>query len=446
MSSDKPAFKALIWVLRIVVGGVFVMSGLAKMIDLYGFVFKIEEYLAAWGMTEPRSLVLIAAMAISGYEFVLGLLLAMGCYKRVAPWGLMLSMVVMLPLTFYIMVAEPVSDCGCFGDFWVISNTATFIKNLFITAAIALLILWNGKLRSGLFKPAIQWIVGAWISLYVILVGLIGYNVQPVADFRPFPKGTSLAATDDDGSTEYAFIYERDGERREFGIDEQPDSTWTFIDRVATSDDDTLRPDFAIFDGDDDVTEDVVEPEGYELMLIIPEPVRADVSFTYYINELYEKADSAGIPMIGLLATDEEGLEMWKDLSMASYPLYTADDTQLKELSRGVMSLVVLKDGRIISKSTMSYLVNETLADGIDGSDIPGCLTVDTSRWMKFLTLFFAAVLLLLYLFQGLILAVKHKIWRKFKKKNVTLQRNDPQADPTVTGGADQTVEKNPNN
>ncbi len=39
-----PVWKHVtVWVLRLLIGGVFVMSGLVKSLDLWGFVFKIEE-------------------------------------------------------------------------------------------------------------------------------------------------------------------------------------------------------------------------------------------------------------------------------------------------------------------------------------------------------------------------------------------------------------------
>ena len=105
---ETPMWKRIsVWMLRLCVGAVFIMSGLVKMVDLWGFVFKIEEYLAVWQLVQPRTIVFMVAMFVSGYEFVLGTLLAMGCYKRVAPWGLMLTMAVMLPLTAYLWVADP---------------------------------------------------------------------------------------------------------------------------------------------------------------------------------------------------------------------------------------------------------------------------------------------------------------------------------------------------
>ena len=114
--------RMAIWVLRLALGAVFILSGFVKLVDLWGFVFKIEEYLAVWNLMQPRTIVLVVALLLSGYEFVLGALLAMGCYKRSAPWGLGLMMAFMLPLTLYLWIADPVSDCGCFGDFWKLSN------------------------------------------------------------------------------------------------------------------------------------------------------------------------------------------------------------------------------------------------------------------------------------------------------------------------------------
>ena len=232
--------RLCVWGLRLLVGGTFAFSGLVKAIDPWGFIFKIEEYLAVWHLTEPRSVVLMVAMLLSGYEFVLGSLLLMGCYKRTAPWGLLLSMALMLPLSLWLWVADPIPDCGCFGDFLTISNAATFWKNVVLTAGLILLIRWSPRLREALFNPAIQWMVAALASLYILIVSLYGYNAQPMADFRSYPVGSQLAVASDgseapDDTDSYTFIYEKEGEQREFSIDSLPDDSWTFVDRIASA-------------------------------------------------------------------------------------------------------------------------------------------------------------------------------------------------------------------
>lgn len=419
-----PAWKRVtVWMLRLLVGGVFIMSGLVKMIDLWGFVFKIEEYLAIWNLTQPRTIVFMLAMGVSGYEFVLGVLLAMGCYKRVAPWGLLLTMVVMLPLTAYIWFADPVSDCGCFGDFLKISNAATFWKNVLITAALIVLVKWNRELKEALFNPAIQWMVGAWISLYIIIIGLYGYNAQPVADFRSFPVGTALAAGGDDDDSAFVFVYEKEGVRKEYSIDELPDSTWEFVDRKPLSGDAEKGggATFAIFDGDEEVTSEVIAPEGKQLLLIVSEPQRAGVTFTYTINEIYEYADSIGIPMTAVLGTDRRGVELWRDISMAEYPCYSADDTQLKELARGSIALVVLDNGVVVSKTTISSIDPDVVESPASEEEFLAELNNNGHGWFTVINIVFGGALLALYMFQGLILAIRMKIKRAYRRKDTKI-------------------------
>ncbi len=416
---------AVVWSLRLIVGSLFAMSGFVKMIDPWGFLFKLEEYLAVWHLTQPRTVVLIAVLCISGYEFVMGSLLALGCYKRVAPWGLTLMMAVMLPLTLYIWIANPVSDCGCFGDFWVISNAATFWKNVFITAALILLICWNSRIGQSVFQPAIQWMVGAWITLYIIFIGLYGYNVQPLLDFRSFPIGKSLLPPDEveeDVSGEYIFTYEKDGESSDFTIDNLPDSTWEFVsrrlDRAASSSQAVHESYFSIFDSyDDDVTADVIPSEGPMILLVIPEPLRADVSYTFTINEMWEYADSVGIPMAALIGGSRKTADRWTDLAMAEYPVYTVEDTELKELSRGSMSVVTLTDGKVVSKNSLMTIDPDVIEFPPSQEAFMSELEGKTDGVLMRLTLIFVGALVLLALTQSAIIEARKRMIKRREKK-----------------------------
>ncbi|MDE5627704.1 MAG: DoxX family membrane protein, partial [Candidatus Amulumruptor sp.] len=86
---------------RIIIGAVFIISGLSKGIDLWGTVFKIEDYLHVWGMHQPRTIVFMGALLLSGTEFLLGALLLLGCCRRWTPIFLTAVMAVMLPLSLY---------------------------------------------------------------------------------------------------------------------------------------------------------------------------------------------------------------------------------------------------------------------------------------------------------------------------------------------------------
>ncbi|MDE6581820.1 MAG: DoxX family protein, partial [Duncaniella sp.] len=144
-------------ILRLAVGATFIISGWAKAVDPWGTVYKISEYLDVWGLEIPRALVTSVTFLLSAWEFVWGALLLLGTYRRVSVIALLLCMVAMLPLTLYIAVASPVADCGCFGDLVKVSNTGTFVKNVFLTAALIYLLVVNTR-GSPVYTPHTQWI------------------------------------------------------------------------------------------------------------------------------------------------------------------------------------------------------------------------------------------------------------------------------------------------
>lgn len=396
---NRKYLSVIVWTLRIVIGATFIVSGLSKAIDIWGFVYKIEEYMNVWGFSQPRSLIVMVALGLSGLEFVAGLLLSTGCYKRSIVWLLLAVMAGMLPLSLYVYMADPVADCGCFGDFVKLSNPATFYKNVVITALLVYFAVYNRKVR-GLYGAYVQWLLVAIPSIYVIIIGLVGYNLQPLVDFRSFPVGTSLVSDDeDDDEVNFTFIYEKDGRRESFTQDNLPDSTWQFVDRSISSGKISSATDFVVLDGGDDITSEVIAPEGEELLILIPQYERSDVSATYTINELYKYITERGGSMVGLVATDEKHLEEWRDYSMADYPIYVAEPNLIKEMARGVISVVYLRDGVIKWKRTIASIDADSLAEQASrGVDVFKALAVDGHAVMEFLTLVLVGCMLVLFL------------------------------------------------
>lgn len=422
-------YRVLLWLARIILGSTFVMSGFTKLIDLWGFVYKIEEYLGIWGIEQPRSIVFVVALLISGFEFVTGFLLALGCFKRTAPVFLLLLMAGLLPLTLYIYIADPVADCGCFGDFWKISNGATFWKNLFLTVLLCLLLIYNRR-ESGLYSPPVQWLVVTVVSAYALAVGLIGYYIQPLLDFRSFPIDTDLMkeyaeydSSQDDDDPEFVFIYEdQEGNREEFLADNLPGDDWTFIDRRqirGQEADGDGATDFVVLQGDEDVTEEAVKGEGREMLLLIPDLSRADVAYTYPLNELNAFMENNDGRLVALIADDSKGLAVWSDLSMASYPLYSAEPNLVKELGRGDMSLVYLEDGIIKWKRTLQSVDSDKLSaiSSAEGSPDEVLESYDPmlSELLAEITIILVSALMVVWFLDrsGRLLSWKNKIRKK---------------------------------
>lgn len=406
----------LVWIFRLVLGGTYIVSGLSKMLDLWGFVYKIEQYLSVWGLSEPRTLVLGGAMSLSAGEFIVGLALFTGSYKRTSAWLITLLTGFMLILTAYIVVADPVDNCGCFGDFIILSNTATFLKNL-VLMAMAVYLWRNNATVAGIFSPYSQWIEGLIAFLYVAVVGTLSYNIQPMIDFRPYPVGTVLAGGEektDDG--DIRFIYERDGVKETFDADNLPDSTWTFVDREEPAGTGAAdKRTFTIYDGDEDVTDFVLEPEGDQLLVLVPEPARADISSTYLLNELNRYMTQHGGVMTAVIGTDGDGIEEWRDMSLASYDIYSAEDTSIKEVARGNVAIVLLHDGVIRWKRTLVSVDSDMLASPddtlLDRLDYAG------SRYFWLLSIVFIGLEFLLWVIDRSGRLIKNTLTHKSRKK-----------------------------
>ena len=70
-------------------------------------------------------------------------------------------------------------------------------------------LVYNKKV-AGLFGAYIQWLVATVCSLYILIIGIYGYTLQPLVDFRSFPVGTSLVPAEEDGEdAEFEFVYEK---------------------------------------------------------------------------------------------------------------------------------------------------------------------------------------------------------------------------------------------
>ncbi len=370
MSAGAKWWKvAAVWFARIITGVTFILSGWSKAVDPHGFVFKIEEYLNVWGLSDiiPVDIVLIGAVGLSLFELITGILLLTGSLRRSAPICGLAMMAGMLPLTAYIVIAEPVADCGCFGDLMVISNTATFVKNIIITALLVLALIWR-KAATPLYRPGLQWLVIVITAIYGIVIATIGWQFQPVVDFRPYGTGQSLVSLEDENmeQPEPGYIYAKDGEEREFPMSALPDSTWTFVRPSAAAAEEATAG-IAVFDSDgNDVAPDLFNPEYCDsamLVLAVTEPGIGNLTRSRLANEVYDYATDHGVAMVGIVALSGETLQQWIELANPRYEVFSASDTSLKELVRGSVGLIYLKDGKVKWKRNFATISPDFLND-----------------------------------------------------------------------------------
>ena len=396
------------WCVRIILGSTFIFSGFVKAVDPWGFLYKTKEYLAALSLDIWPNLLLVGVFILCAVEFMIGICLIMGCFRRSIAWLTLLTMCFMLPLTLWLAIDDPVKDCGCFGDAFKISNWTSFWKNVVLTAGAIWLVVFNRK-AGWLVTPALQWLVLLSGSVYIIIIELFGYNSQPLIDFRNYKNRSPLIERiQPDNNEKYLFVYEKDGITKEFTEDEAlPDETdgWKFIDRKVVegtnsdlSDGNESR-DFRIWslDGEEDLTEDVISDTEKELIVMMPELKAVSPATTWKINSLYEWADIHDIIMIAVVSGSKKEIADWMDISMASYPVYTADDTQIKEVVRGNPGIVYLENGLIVWKSTLGALnIDDFMSPEI--SDDAKSFGIDNPRVLRNCTYIFIILMTVLIL------------------------------------------------
>lgn len=356
------ARKVIVNVVRIITAALFIFSGFVKAVDPLGTQYKINDYLTALGLDWLVSdmITLPASMLISAFEFSLGVFLLFALRRKLVTRTILVFMSVMTIVTLWIAVADPISDCGCFGDAIVIGNTETFLKNIVLTAFVILLCRYYADMIPFVRRSA-QWVVINYTVIFVFIVSGYSLYFLPQFDFRPYyvgadiKKGMEIPEDAEQPEFETTFIMEKNGEKKEFSLENYPDSTWTFVDSRTVITKKGYEPpihDFSLTlrDSGEDITYEILEDSNYVFLVISPYLEKADDSNFGEIDRIYEYAIEHGYSFYGVTSSGDDAIERWRDITGAEYKFCTADAITLKTIVRSNPGLVLLKDGIVIGK------------------------------------------------------------------------------------------------
>lgn len=322
-------------VCRLCVGAVFLVSGFVKAVDPLGTFYKLEEYFAAFGLLQwlERGWLLPFALLLPAVEFCAGVFLLFGVRQRLASTVALLLMAVMTPLALYLAVADPVSDCGCFGDAWVLGHWETFGKNVLLLAMTYVLFRWRGRMPR-VITLKLEWMVSMYTILFSLVLPVYCLTHLPLLDFRPYKIGVNL--------------------RQATAL---PDSTWSA---------EPLINDFSIqlVEGREEITDRVLAAPGYTFLLVAHRLEEADDGYIDLINELYDYCLERGYGFYALTSSPEKEIDFWKERTGAEYPFCWSDDVVLKTMIRSNPGLMLLKDGVILNKWSGNQLPDEYVLTG----------------------------------------------------------------------------------
>ena len=365
--------KVVVNIARIILAVVLIFSGFVKAVDPLGTQYKLIDYLTAMHLQAltPDFLTLGASVILSAVEFGLGICLLFAIRRRTTTILTLLMMAVMTPLTLWLAIANPVSDCGCFGDALVLTNWQTFGKNIVLLLLAYTVWKWPFDMAR-LISVSNQWIVVNYSALFILAVSGWSLYDLPYFDFRPYHIGTDL----------------RKGWNEMMEGNESPYAEF-FLQRAE--------------DGED-ITDSLLNSKGYTFLLIAPHLENADDSQLDLINQMYEYAEDNEYPFYGVTASGEKEMERWRDRTGAEYPFCQTDDITLKTIIRSNPGLLLLKDGVIIRKWSHNRIPDEyALTDRLEKLEI-GQMPID-SMPRKILAI------ILWYVLPLVLLAIADRLW-----------------------------------
>lgn len=421
--------KTVVNLCRLLLAVVFILSGFVKAIDPLGTQYKIDDYLEAMHLSGLMSSTLTLSLSVlqSAVEFCLGIFLLFAIRRRFTTISVLVMMALMTPLTLWLAIANPIADCGCFGDAIVLSNWQTFAKNVVLLGAAIVVARWPEEMFR-IVSESLQWIAVNYSAVFILATSVWCLYDLPLFDFRPYHVGVNIqegmAMPEGAAQPEFetTFILEKDGRRQEFGIDNYPDSTWTFVDsRTVMTKEGYVPPihDFSITTPDgDDITSQVLSDTSYVFLLVAPFLEHADDSRLDLINEVYEYAKQHGYAFYGLTSSSERAVSRWCDMTGADYEFCLTDGTTLKTIVRSNPGLVLLKHGTVVRKWSHNRLPELSEAEAqlpLEQLEIGHTSESSVSRTVSLILLWFVLPLMLL--------AIADRMWmwsrwvRRQKKK-----------------------------
>lgn len=337
----------------------FLFSGTVKAVDPLGTTYKIEDYLKAFGgfFTDLLPLAETAAIALIAVEFILGFCMLLNIKTRWTSWISLAFYLVMTPLTLYIALNNPVSDCGCFGDALILTNWQTFWKNIILLCLVIILLLGKNTIHD----TWQAWMEGVWTLFAAAVVGgFMAYNLThlPIWDFRPFKVGnylpTLMEYPEDAEPDQYeiTFVYSQNGVEQEFTLDNYPknDSTWTFVRQNSTLIKKGYEPpihDFEILNEEfEDITFDILESEQPVTLAVMYDLSKADRKQAARLNALANQSSA----FYAVTGSGSQEIEQFKQEMNARYELCTCDPVTLKTIVRANPGIVVIQNGTVINK------------------------------------------------------------------------------------------------
>lgn len=356
--------KILVNIVRILVGLLFIFSGLVKANDPIGLSYKMQEFFMVWGMSALDGITLILSIFMIAFEIIAGAALIIGWRINLVSWLLLLLIIFFTFLTGYAYLSGKFKDCGCFGDCLPITSKQSFIKDLILLILI-LFIFFNRRYVKPILSKSELTIAMLLICIFSFASQWYTLKYLPVTDCLPFKVGKNISqqmqmpADAIPDSTVITFEYEKGGKKIEFTGDNFPDdfndSTYKFLNRY----DKLIRPGknneppikvFVLSKEDGtDITSDILNlPQ--VLLLFMEDASRPLEQWGSGFEKIYSNAVQKNVPVYIVTSTMPSVKAEIAKSAFEAMNLLNGDNTMIRMAARTNPTLYQLKNGTIVGK------------------------------------------------------------------------------------------------
>jgi hypothetical protein len=349
---------------RLLVGILFIFSGLIKANDPLGLSYKMQEFFEVWNMPALDAYTLGFSIIMIVFEIFAGVAVILGWRMRIIAWLLLLLIIFFSFLTGYAVISGKIRECGCFGNCIPLQAMGSFIKDLVLLLLIGILFIYRNEIKPR-FSKNTSLIILALTLISSLSTQWYALRYLPMVDCLPFKIGTNIpekmkppvGAVPD--STVIHFVYEKNHKKMEYSADQLPpdlDSSYTFIKRydkiVRKGNAEPEIKDFSLIsESGNDSTRQILDKPGYQLMLISGNFPETNPHWNKEFMLLYTLAKSKNIPVFLVSANRPEAVSFLSANALdKQIPVFGCDATAVKTAARADPTLYLLKKGTILNK------------------------------------------------------------------------------------------------
>lgn len=345
--------QGFLLVIRFIVGGLFIFSGLIKVNDPVGTAIKLEEYFDVFSNDIAGFFIYLKPFALElgiflvVLEVALGIMLILGVKSRFTVWALALMILFFTFLTFYSAYFNKVTDCGCFGDAIKLTPWESFYKDLILLVLISILFLFQADLP----KSSPKWakVVTSTALIVSFILAIVAVRNLPFIDFRAYKVGVNIPQNmQPSAPLQYSYVMKKDGELVTF--DQYPaDESLEFVEMNLKNPEALPKiSDFAVWNDEGDYSEEVFT--GSKVLVLVSNMAKMSDSNLDRIDQLIKSLSGSPIQPIFVAAASQEEIQSFTQSRGWDVLSLQADATVVKTMMRANPGIMVLKDGEVLAK------------------------------------------------------------------------------------------------